>query len=170
MKSIKKFKKSLKGFSLLEAMVVLTVFSLLAIVATQSILSTLRLTNKSNSSTKVRGDIDYAMSIIERHLHSATEVSPCPLSDDKTIAYKDQLGEVATFSCVSSNEEGYIASGSARITSEIISITQCSFTCVQGSGSAPPYVTVSLTARDSTKTGIESSNISTSTQIYLRTY
>ena len=63
--------KRIQGFSLLEILVVIAVFSILAILTTQAVLLTLKGSKKSESLTKVRGSIDYSLAIIERSIRNA---------------------------------------------------------------------------------------------------
>lgn len=164
-----------KGFSLIEVMVVLTIFSILAVISTQAILTTLTATGKAQSATRIRNDIDYTLSSIERNLHKATAVSVCPVSDSNKLEYVDDFGNSTSFTCVNVGEEeadSYVASGSAliRLTSQSTKITSCSFSCEPSSANIPASVTVNLSATDARKTGIEAASISTSTQILLRNY
>ena len=165
-------KKLLSGFSLLEMMVVLTIFSLLAVVATQAIISTLRVSTRSKATIKVRGDVDFAMSVIERNLHNAKNIVECPNSDTKVLAYNDIQGVQTSFSCVLGNGDGYIASGSGnlagRLTSSQTNVTACSFVCTPGSGDTPPLINIEVVARSKDADSALSANVDTSTQIYLR--
>lgn len=64
----------------------------------------------------------------------------------------------------------YVASGSARLTNNEIIITQCNMTCVPSSGSNQPSVTITLEGKDAHATSIETAKVSSSTEIFLRTY
>jgi prepilin-type N-terminal cleavage/methylation domain-containing protein len=154
-----------KGFSLLEMMVVLSVFALLAMIASQALILTLRGGKKSTNVTKVRESVDFALAVIERQLHNASEVTPCPNSDTDYLEYLDERGEIAFFSC----EEGFVASSSARITSEGVEVTKCSIECFQPE-SGLPYVEVNLSARESDSQGVESARVTSSTRVNLRIY
>lgn len=164
------------GFSLIEVMVVLTIFSILAVISTQAILTTLTATGKAQSATRIRNDVDYALSSIERNLHNASEISVCPVSDSNVLEYVDDFGTTTRFSCINVGEgqtgDSYIASGSAmiRLTSQNTKIVQCSFACEPSTANTPVSVTVNISATDARKTGIESASFTTSTQILLRNY
>lgn len=164
--------KKIKGFSLLEVLVVLAVFSLLAIVSTTVILLSVRGTKKSDTSSRVRQNVDHAISVIERQIRNATSVASCPNADPNVLSYFDQDGNPTSFTCFANPVDGYIASGSAKITADEVIIDYCSITCVPAAGgeSSPPYVDISINARDKSTTGAESSAFSAQTQIYLRTY
>ena len=157
--------------SLLEILVVVAVFSILGIIITRSILLTLRGSRKSESQVKVRENVNYAMSVIERQLRNADSITECPNSDTSRIDFTGSSGTASSFSCEGvGGADSYIASGSARLTSDEIEITACSFVCAQGSSANPPSVDVSINAMDSAATGIENTQITTSTKIFLRTY
>jgi len=160
------------GFSLLEVLVVLAVFSLLAIVSTTVILLSVRGTKKSDTSSRVRQNVDHAVSIIERQVRNATSISSCPNNDPNILDYFDQDGNPTSFTCFANPVDGYIASGSAKITADEVIVESCIIRCVPATGgsSSPPYVDVLISARDKSTTGVESSVFSAQTQIYLRTY
>ena len=161
-----------KGFSLLEMVVVLSVFALLAVIYSQALILTLQGAKKSSNLATVRENVDFAMQIIERQLHNASEVTPCPNVDSQTLTYKDQNGEVSTFSCVAvgESEAGYIASSSARLTSGDVAVTACSISCIEDSPGLPPYVQIDLAARNTNVDTGPASSITTSTRVFLRNY
>lgn len=158
--------KSNKGMSLIEILVVVTIFALMGVVVARAIILTIRGSKKSESIVKIRENINYSVGIIERQLRNADLVLECPNSDPSRIDYQDQFGNLTSFSCTG----GYIASDSARLTSDAITITSCAFVCAASTVDNPPSVTVSLTAKDTNAQGIENSSVSTINQIYLRNY
>lgn len=164
---IKKLKNQ-KGYSLLEVLVVLVIFSLLAIVSSTAILLAIRGARKSDASARVRGNIDFAIATIERQIRNASSITSC-VGDQ--IDFEDPDYNPATFSCQNIGAaDGYVASGSARLTAEDVTVTGCQFTCVDAQGSNPPIVTIDLSARDKNTSGAESASFSISTQVVLRTY
>lgn len=166
----KKKLKGIQGFSLFEILVVITVFSILAILTTQAVLLTLRGSKKSESLTKVRGNIDYSLAIIERNIRNADSIEGCPFSDSSIITYQDENGITTSFSCDNDTEGGYIASASGRLTSSEVDVISCSFTCEEGVGETNPAITVSVSARDAVLSAMEGGEITISTQIFLRNY
>ena len=162
--------KRIQGFSLLEILVVITVFSILAILTTQTVLLTLKGSKKSESLTKVRGNIDYSLAIIERNIRNADSIEECPNPDSDIISYKDENGVSTSFSCASDTDGGYIASASGRLTSSEVDVTSCSFTCEDAVGETNPAVTFSVSARDAKLSALEGGEITISTKIFLRTY
>lgn len=154
------------GFSLIELLVVVSVFSILAVLATQSIALTLRGSRKSESLIEVREDISYAMNIMERLIRGAKEITCAP--DGLALNYIDSYGNNTDFTC-DGGASGYIASGSARLTSNN-TVIDCSsgnvvFNCVSAN-----YVEITLTAEDAAMAGIEGVQVTSSTRILLRIY
>lgn len=163
-------KKNQSGMSLLEILVVIGIFSILGIIVARSVLLTLRGSRKSESTLRVRENLDYSLGVIERQLRNADSVSPCPNPDTSQVDYIDAFGVSANFSCESIGTNGYIASSSARLTNQEIEVTQCSFVCTNADTSNPPSVDITLVGQDANATGIESATVTTSTKIFLRTY
>ncbi len=162
--------KTNNGFSLLEILVTITIFSMLTILTTQAVILTLRGSRKSESLTKVRGNIDYSLAVIERNLRNADSIEECPNTDPNVISYSDENGVPTSFSCESDTDGGYIASASGRLTSNEVDVISCSFTCVDSVGEVNPAVTVSIEAKDATLNALEGGEITISTKIFLRTY
>jgi prepilin-type N-terminal cleavage/methylation domain-containing protein len=162
--------KRIQGFSLLEILVVVTVFSILAILTTQAVLLTLRGSKKSESLTKVRGNIDYSLAVIERNIRNAESIVECPNSDTRIISYLDEDGVLTSFSCASDEDVGYIASDSGRLTSSEVDVIVCSFKCEDLAGDTNPAITISISARDASLSAMEGGEITISTKIFLRTY
>lgn len=167
-KSFTFISEACKGYSLIEVLVVLAVFATLAIVATQALVLTLRGSSKSEITTKVRQNLDFAVSSMERQIRNAKSVN-CPLSDSKFVTITDQLGADVTFSCVTNGSDKYVASSSARLTSDNTVITNCSFSCTPETSTNPASVTISLTAEDAFVKGVSGASIDESTQVFLRT-
>ena len=61
-------RKISRGFTLIEMLVVVFVFSIVGVMVTRSIQLTLRASRKSKAITEVQNNIDYAMNVIERRL------------------------------------------------------------------------------------------------------
>ena len=159
-----------KGVSLIEILIVVTIFAVLGLLVSRVILTTLRGSNRSDSLVKVRDNLDYALSVMERQLRNAESVSPCPNPDTTRIDFKDSDGISAYFACTNVGSAGYVASGSARLTSDQVSIIACSLTCSPAAGRAPPSVNISLEARGANQAGVERAIVTAATKIFLRTY
>lgn len=153
------------GFSLIEILIVITVFAVLGVIVTQAVVLTLQGSKKSESSVAVRENLDYSMSVIERQIRNADAVD-CVNSTLSNLVYTDQQGNQSSFSCNGSS----VASGSAILTNSTVSVTGCSFSCVSGTSTNQPYVDVALTAQSATLTGAQASKVTANTRIYLRDY
>lgn len=169
-----------KGISLIEILVVITVFAGLGIIIARSVILSLQGSQKSTGQVAVRENLDFATGIIERQLRNANSIAGCttPTSTPGNVTssfrfdYTDQNGNPGSFSCISPGPSGYIASGSAnqRLTSPAISITSCSATCVQDFTTSPAYVDISLTAQPANLSGAQNSTVTNNVRIYLRNY
>jgi prepilin-type N-terminal cleavage/methylation domain-containing protein len=164
--------KNEKGLSLLEILIVITIFSVLGVLITQSVILTLTGSRKSEATVRVRENLNYSLNIIERQLRNASSVVPCPNDTDTSrIDYYDQSGKASSFSCENTGTTGsFIASGSAKLTGTAVNIVECSFVCTTNTMSNPDLVEVNLTLSDGSAAGVHGANVSASTQIYLRNY
>ena len=159
-----------KGYSLIEVLVVISIFAVLGAIAAQSIAYSLRNSRKANSVIQGRQNLEYAVSIIERRLRNAQDITSC-LPNAAAIAYTDENGQPAAFACQDVGIPGSIGgvtSDSERLTSSNVDITSCSFNCTVNGVGIPPTVTVSLEAHDAATTGIEGSTYSITSDILLR--
>lgn len=159
-----------KGVSLIEMLIVVAIFAVLGILISRVILTTLRGSNKSNSLIRVRENLDYSLAVMERQIRNADGVTTCPNPDPLRIDYRDERGVATFFSCANVGTAGYVASGSARLTSSEIGITSCSFACTPASGRVPPSVTINLVGEDPNSRGVEGARVTVTTSIFLRTY
>jgi prepilin-type N-terminal cleavage/methylation domain-containing protein len=163
--------KHASGFSLIEILVVITIFAVLGIIVTSSVVLTLQGTRKSESLIKVRENLNYSLAVIERNIRNANSIPVCPEASTTAINYLDQYGNPASFSCANTGlEDSYIASGSSRLTSNAIKLVSCSFVCIPSDSSTPPLVTIDLTVEDASASGTQNAEVTASTQIYLRNY
>lgn len=158
-------RKLIGGISIIELLVVVLVFAVISVLATQTIALSLRGSRKSESSIAVRENLNYALSVMERQLHNAESVS-CPSAT--TIAYNDALSQAADFTC--DLGMGFVASSSAQLTGSNVQVMACSFICDPGSPGVPPSVMISITAQDANAVGVEQTQLTTDTRILLRTY
>lgn len=159
-----------KGVSLIEILIVVAIFAVLGVLISRVILTTLRGTSRSDNLVKVRDNLDYALSVMERQLRNAESVAPCPNPDTTRIDFRNGDGVATYFACTNVGASGYVASGSARLTSDQVAITACSLICTPSSGRVPPSVDISLEARGANQTGIERAIVTIATKIFLRTY
>ena len=160
--------KKVKGFSLIEVLVAIGVFSIVALVTTQSLASSLRNSRKSDAISRSRQNVDYAISTMERLLRNAQDIS-CS-GDNRTLNYVDEFGNNSSFRCAGD----HIASGSARLTSNSVLI-DCSarpvFTCSVAGPTVPEAVEIILTAEDALMGNTEEgATVTSKTKVLLRNY
>jgi type II secretory pathway pseudopilin PulG len=162
------------GYSLVEILIVTSIFVVMAILATQSLMLTFRASRKSESMTNTQRELRYALSVIERGLYNADRItSTCNGFWLSKIDYIDEYYEAVSFSCETdiSNGRGYVASNSAQLTStDSIDMTMCRFRCGSISGNEPARVDILLNAEDIDTEGAEGSIASISSSILLRSY
>jgi prepilin-type N-terminal cleavage/methylation domain-containing protein len=165
--------KITSGFSLIEMLVVLFVFSILAVVASQALTLTLRGSRKSESVTQSRENVQYAVNVMDRLIKNAQQLTCTSSTPSNRVDYIDEYGSAAYFECITSSGNSYLASNSAsaRLTSNTVNITNCSqvFRCTDGVG-IPDSLDVSITAVDSNISGSDGASITAATKIFLRNY
>lgn len=164
-----------KGFSLIEMLVVVAIFASVALILSQSTVFSLRGAKKSDTSSRVRDNLSFAMTVMDRHLRNAQSLPSCVATPQTSLNYIDADGNPSAFYCVNEGPNGYIASGSSalsdRITSDQVSVTACSFVCDATGVGLPPQIKISLTGEDRLAAGTEEkSPITLETQVNLRTY
>jgi prepilin-type N-terminal cleavage/methylation domain-containing protein len=157
-----------RGFTIIEILVVIGIFTLISIITAGGILTTLRGAKRSESDAKVKENLSFALGTIERHLRNADTVT---CVNGQRINYIDQRKTQASFFLQTNGSDIYIASGSAdtRLTSPDVSIVAFNVTCIASAGNTAPIVDVSITARDSASQGAESAQIQSSIKVNVRT-
>lgn len=167
-----KNKNNQKGLSLIEVLIAITIFAMLGAVISSSLILTVQGTKKSESQIRVRENLNYATSIIERNLRNAAKIitdcsTPVTVA---TLSYQDQYGTQTSFSCLDiGGTDGRLASGSSRLTSNAVKLTKCTFICEYPAGPAKPaMITVDVTATDASASGKVGATVTTQSIIYLR--
>lgn len=156
-----------KGFSLIEILVVVSIFAIIGVLTTRSLYQTLKSARKSDSLVRVRENVNYALGIIERQIRAAEKVD-CTAVTALNLPYIAGDGVSTSFNCTL-GASGRIASGSAILTSTDVSVTACNFTCTQ-IVNYPPSINITVTAEDNTSSGAEKGSVTTQTEIILRNY
>jgi prepilin-type N-terminal cleavage/methylation domain-containing protein len=166
-------RKNCAGFSLIEMLVVIFVFSILGVVSTQILALSLRSSQKSESIGEVRANLEYAVSTMERLLRNAKSVD-CDTSTLTKLEYEGEYGGNVYFELVSSGSDTYIASASSavRLTSNRVKITNAEiFSCNNDPPGVPPTVTIRLVGQDAAlEAGAEGASVTVETRVQLRTY
>ncbi|QQS39544.1 prepilin-type N-terminal cleavage/methylation domain-containing protein [Candidatus Woesebacteria bacterium] len=161
----------IKGFSLVELLIVVTIFAILSVVGTQIVTVSLRSTTKSEEMSTVREDVDFVLNVINRQLRNAKSID-CTASNPIQLSYTNADGNPATIACVNSTN-GEIRLDGTRINSAN-TLINCNFPtvpaifiCTPSIGTNPPAVQVALTARNSANS---TSVVSSVVNIVLRSY
>jgi len=159
------------AFTLVETMVVLSVFSVLAVLVTFIIITSLRTTKKSENLYRIRAEMDAAMEVMERNLRNAKQISGvCGTYAGQTqLNYIDQYGNASSFTC----SGGSVASGSSQLLSSTeILLSVCTFdieiSCANEP--VPDSVTIKLTGSTAQSSGFDAGNVSMENKILLRNY
>lgn len=169
------------GFTLIETLVVLGIFSILAILVTSVIIYSLRGTRKSEYTYELREKLDQVVEVIDRQIRNAKQINSdeyitfCETNGANSIfsklnmnrvSYIDQYGTTTSFDC--GNES--IASGSAILLNNQDANFSCHFDyeipCAIG---VPPNITFYISAT-SIATGPEGAGVSLENKIQLRSY
>lgn len=158
--------------SLIEILVVIGIFAILGVLTTQAVVLSLSGGKKTETLIKIRENINFSFSVIERQLRNADSITDCTNTNTLAINYLDQNGVASSFSCANlgAGTVGYIASGAAQLTSNTVDVTSCTFTCQNGVSGSPSSVKITVQAQDSTATGASNSVVTASTSVSLRNY
>jgi type II secretory pathway pseudopilin PulG len=169
-----------KGYSVVEILVVVGVFAVIAIIATQSINLSLKSSKKSDSTTLIKQELDYAADNIVRNLQMASKIY-CPANvATPSVGFRDIWGFRGDYACIDVvdwlyvlNGDKQIASSSGetinygyRLTSNQIDITDCSFTCY--TQNSRNFIHFQVTARAKGIGSSEGASIETSRDFLLR--
>jgi hypothetical protein len=116
---------------------------------------------------KARENADFAVSTMERLLRNAQDITLCTSTH---LVYIDEFKNSTDFTCTG----GYIASGSARLTSTNVNVNCSSagavFICAAPAPGVPKTVEISVTASDASTSGTEGASVTSKTRVLLRNY
>lgn len=117
-----------RGFTLVELLVVVTVFAFLGLLLTNSLFSILKSNTKSELIKEIRQNGSFALDVMTKKLTGGSNTR-C-YSSPSRVVFDDVGGREITFLCGSD----YIASQSAGITTQLVgqgkfSVTSCAFSC-----------------------------------------
>ena len=145
--------------TLIEILVSMAVFAVLATSTTLILSSTLRNASRADASVKVRSEGEYVVSTMASNLRYATSAT-CG-TNSITVTQSSYANKV-TYACTGSGTTWAIASDSARLNSTETNMTNCTITT--GASCTSP-VTISFDLEDAAKS---ISPITFSTNIVLR--
>ncbi len=111
----------IKGFTLIEVLVVLTILIIIAVISGNIFVTTLRSNTRTQTSTNLKQKGDYGLMVIERMIRESTEVE-CISDNELRIVYKD--GQQTVFTCASNR-----VASNAAVLIEPIDCMDFSFSC-----------------------------------------
>jgi len=150
------------GFTLIEILIVIGIFGILAFIGTNMFFTILKSSAKTRVLAEVKQNGNYAISVMERMVRNARSAE-C-ISGGVLITNPDR--DTTNFFC----EGTKIASKSGvYLTSDKVAATGCNFSCA---GTTPEVVTISFTLSQSgtTTRPEEEATIDFRTTVSLRTY
>ena len=171
------------GYTLIELMVGITLFVILGTIVSAIVLYSTRNSTKSESMSKVRERMDFAVQGISRQLRYSKNIT-CYINGNGTerygvpvdiVTYTPRVGVGSTFAAFAVGDGTYrLASGSGTLStwvnliSDDVRITTPSrpFTCTEETVTSPSTVRIQFTAKTApTVTGIQSDEISVDTLV-----
>jgi len=150
------------GFSLFELVIVVGIFTVLALLGTQIVVNSLRGTQKSTSMSDIREDLAFAVERIERELRNA-ESFDCSSSTSSQMFY-DSLGTTHSIFCDASSDNIQIDGNSVTGTLTKVDCNATVFTCTD----PPSRFEFDIWASHAGVMGVLGSSLNISSQIPLR--
>ncbi len=144
--------KNQEGVTFLELLVAVTLLALIVVAATNLFFSLIRGGGKVDVGTEVKQNGQQALATMEQLIRNADSVVACSPTPTTSIQLLDKTGAAIALSCEDLDDgdlqTGYIASGSARLTSSKVVLTDCAFTCSTSSGTIKaPLVSITFTLK-----------------------
>lgn len=138
------------GFTLIEVLVAVGLLITIATLSSTLFITVLKNANKTKVDQAVKQEGDYALLVMSRMIRNAREVvKDAPYAcegSSSQIAIKNSDEGITVFSC----QDDYLASNSARLTSDQVQVPACVsvFTCLSGTEFEPDQVTISFSLSD----------------------
>jgi len=158
------------GFTLIELLVVVAVFMILAVLVTNSLFSILKSNTKANIMKEIRQSGAYALDIMDKTISGGViDDDDCTGTAGPSLAVKNPVsGATVTFEC--KGNPAYIASGSARLTSELVAVENCSgaFRCEKIDSNKKVTINFTLRQRGSSTKPEETARQTFTKTIFLR--
>ncbi len=153
-KKLKVWQSHDKGFTLIEMIVAISIFTIVVFVGIGALLSIADANRKSNSLRTVMDNLNFAMESMSRSIrtgdnYSCNGIGNCP-SGKNNFTFVDQKGKTVKYSFVEVNGIGMInvtknSGQSLRITSPGVDIDNLSFFVTGvGAGNGQPRVVISI--------------------------
>lgn len=157
------------GFTLIELLVVVAVFMILAVLVTNSLFSILKSNTKANIMKEIRQSGAYALDIMDKTISGGViDNNDCNGYSSSLKVKNPVSGATVTFEC--KGNPAYIASGSARLTSELVAVENCSgaFRCEKIDSNKKVTINFTLRQRGSSTKPEETARQTFTKTIFLR--
>lgn len=161
--SVDKQANGRQGFTLIEILIVVGVFSILALTASMTFFNLLKSSTKSRTTILVKQNGDYAMGVMTRMIRNARKLESCVSSSDH-ITIRNPDGYPTTFSCI----DHPISSQSASLIDDTLAVSNCSFNCQDGGRFKPDAVTIRFTLSRIGSRPEEEASVNFETMVNLR--
>ncbi len=153
MRKQKKLRRFQSGFTLVEMLAVLAITGVVGTLMFQTLSSTLRSANKSDSIATIQQNGNFVLSQMTRMIRYSVSLespdtcysgpTPIPVVSE-SITVRNVDNNTTTFSCDTTT--GIIASNSANMLNDsAVAVTSCSFSCFQANPYDSPTMTISFT-------------------------
>ncbi|MBI4029223.1 MAG: prepilin-type N-terminal cleavage/methylation domain-containing protein [Candidatus Blackburnbacteria bacterium] len=120
------------GFTLVELLVVITIFAIMLLVVNQLLFATFRGVSKSEAQDKVKRQGEQAMAVVEREVRNARTIFTCT---GATVTFQNPDGSTGSFSCTNiGSGSGSLASERGALTANDVDVVACSISCEQING------------------------------------
>ncbi len=150
--------KQKQGYSLIEMLIVVAIFALLALVVTQSMIATLGESRKSEAIVRVRENLFYTSSLFERQVRNANSITFC---NNTNLAFLDETNSAVTIRCLD------LGTVNGRLT---INGDQVSSQDVVGTTGIPTNISLYLEAYGKNLESKDKSTANVKTTVNLRQY
>jgi prepilin-type N-terminal cleavage/methylation domain-containing protein len=137
-----------KGFSLVELLISLGLFSVISAMVISALYSAFRVGKKSEALLMVKENGTNALIQMERQIRFAQSLdspSSCPSVSQNTLSITSSLDQgQTTFFCPAGLAQGITSNSALLIDTTVVKVKQnsCSFVCSQASVTTPPTVTI----------------------------
>lgn len=148
--------------TLIEILISLAVFAVLSTSVSMVLTVTLRAANRAAVVSRIRSDGTYIMDSMATMLRFARNIESC--GGNQVVAAVSGASNNVTYSCFPDDETGYIASDSARLSSQNVIVETCTITCLNNE----TEVSIDFSLKD--VDGVITSPINFNSQVVLRNF